>query len=676
MICHRSRAFKVGYQLARLLKLACILSLATLATAQDQQPDLTQLSPEQLSKIEVTSVSKKEQKLSDTAAAIYVITQQDIRNSTATTIPELLRMVPGLDVAQVNSGVWAISARGFTQQYANKMLVLIDGRSVFHPLFSGVVWTEQDLLLEDIERIEIIRGPGATVWGTNAVNGVINIITKSAKETVGALVTAGVGNLERSSGSARYGGKLGSSTNYRIYSKYFDDGPTMDIFGESAHDSRRAIRGGFRMDTRISERDVFMLEGDAFGSKVGTMSERFSYTAPYISTFVDPQGDGGTNLQAQWIHKSLTGSETSVQATYSHMAESWGLIDINGNVASLSVQHSMLVGDRHNIVAGLQFDYRAGRTSISSPVLWLEPSNPNFQIASGFIQDEMLFANGAIHFTTGLRIDHNSLTGMGFQPNARLLWKINPMHSVWLAYSLANRSMSPADTAIRNNQAAFPGPLGTQVVRFYGNPAIQSEKVNAFEAGYRIQPRKTVSIDLATFYNRYSDLVGVETGAPFFEPGPPPRLVLPVVEHNDVSGPSFGAEFTARWAPVERVHLSAAYSLIDLAMVQSAAAAGNFAAIINGSTPRHKLAVDSSFNLTKTIGLSTALSFVDRRTYQKVPGYTQVDSKIVWHPRQYVDLSVGTTNLFNKEHVEFFSELGGIPSMVGRTFYAKTTWHF
>jgi iron complex outermembrane recepter protein len=654
----------------------CVLLLATFSKAQDQQPDLTELSPEQLSKIEVTSVSKKEQKLSDTAAAIYVITQQEIRNSAATNVPELLRTVPGLDVSQINGSTWAISARGFAAQYANKMLVLIDGRSVFHPLFSGVDWSEQDLMLEDIERIEIIRGPGATVWGTNAVNGVINIITKSAQETQGGLVTAGAGNLERSFGSARYGGKLGKSTTYRVFSKYFDDGPTVDLLGQPAHDSWRATRGGFRIDTRTSERDMFTLEGDAFGSKAGVISERFSYTPPYISSFADSQGDGGTNLQAHWIHKSLTGSETAVQASYSHMAEPGSVLDINGNVASLSVQHAMPVGDRHNIVAGLQFDYRAGRTAITSPVIWMDPSNPNFQIASAFVQDEMLFANGAVRFTTGLRADHNSLNGMGFQPNARLLWKMNPAHSVWLAYSLANRSLSPVDTMLRVNLAAFPGPAGTEVVRYFGNPDIQPERVNAFEMGYRIQPRKTLSFDLATFYNLYSGLIGSEAGLPFFEPGPPSRLVLPAIQQNNVSGASFGGEFSAHWVPTGRVHLSAAYSFIEMAMVQSANSAVDTAAQINGSTPRHKLAMDSSVNLTRTLGLGTELSFVDRRTYQRVPGYTQVDSKLAWRPSQAVEFSMGAKNLFNKEHVEIFSEQGGIPSMLGRSFYGKAIWRF
>jgi iron complex outermembrane recepter protein len=668
---------KLGRRVAGVsVRLSCVIVFAIFAGAQ-QEPDLTQLSPEQLAKIEVTSVSKKEQKLKDTAAAVYVITQQDIRNSTATSIPELLRMVPGLDVAQVNGNTWAISARGFNHQFADKMLVLIDGRSVFHPLFSGVTWSQQDLMLEDVERIEVIRGPGATVWGTNAVNGVINIITKSAQDTSGALITGGAGDLERSFGSARYGGKLGHSTAYRIYSKYYDDGPTEDPLGQSGGDSQRSIRTGFRTDSRISERDSLMLEGDVYDNKVGAINERFSYTAPFISLVADSQTQSGTNVLARWNHKSLTGSETDFQASYSHITEPSGSLDVNGDVVSLSVQQAMPIGDRHNIVAGVQFDYRDGRTSSSSPVDSWDPVNPSFEIASGFIQDEMLFASGAVRFTAGIRIDHNTLNGTGAQPNARLLWKINPEHSVWLAYSLANRSLSPADTAVRVNISAIPGATVPQVVRFFGNADMEPEKVNAFELGYRIQPQKILSFDLAAFYNRYSGLLGTEAGQPFFEAGPPPRLVLPVVEHNDVSGVSFGGEFTTHWALSDRIHLAGAYSFIEFSMVQSAKTVGDAAAQLNGGTPRHKLSQDTSINLTRTVRWDAAFSFVDRRTYQKVPGYTQVDTKIAWQARQPVELSIGAKNLFNKEHLEIFSEQPGrISTMIGRSVYGKLAWRF
>jgi iron complex outermembrane receptor protein len=288
----------------------------------------------------------------------------------------------------------------------------------------------------------------------------------------------------------------------------------------------------------------------------------------------------------------------------------------------------------------------------------------------------MLFANGAVHLTTGLRAEYNTLNGIGFQPNARLLWKINHVHSVWLSYSLANRSESPFDTSARINLAAFPGRTGLQVLRFVGNPDILPERVNAFEMGYRIQPRKTLSFDLATFYNRYSRVLGTALGPPFFELGPPPRLVLPLVSQNNISGPSFGGEFTAHWAPVSRVRFTTAYSFIELDLVQTPSALGDNASQINGSTPRHKLALDNSVNLARTVSLSTALSFADRRTALRIPGYTLVDSTLVWCPKPAVELRIGAKNLFNKEHPEFIAEGGTRAIIMGRSFYAKTTWRF
>src|SRR6266700_696131 len=675
VINHQSVSASLPRVLFRSMRFLGMLLLASIASAQDQTPDLTQMSLEQLAKIEVTSVSKKEQKLSDTAAAIYVITQQDIRNSSATNVPELLRGVPGLDVMQMNGTRWAVSARGFGDQYANKMLVLIDGRSLFDTIFPGVVWGKQDIMLEDIERIEIIRGPGATVWGTNAVNGVINIITKPAKETPGTLVTAGAGNRERSFASARYGGALGRATHYRLYAKYLDAGPAGEFFGQDAHDSSRSSSGGFRIDSNSSDRSSFILEGRGFFNNGGLDQITLSYAPPYsfpATGFLDTSGE---NLMGRWTRKSLTGAETTVQLSYSHELGSQPGLNVNENIVNIAMQHEMPLGSRHDLVAGVQYDFRGSRTSASSPTTLWNPSDPHFGIAGGFIQDEMLFANGAIRITTGLRVEHNSLSGMGFQPNSRVLWKINPVHSIWVAYGLANRSAGPSDTTVLADQAVFPSPVGIQVLRYVGNPKIKSEKLHAFEMGYRVQPSKKVSLDLSAFYNKYYDIVGPQMGPPFFEFGPPFRIVLPLVAQNGVAGSAFGGEFSAKWVPVPWLHLGAAYSLLELDLKQSAAFPDT-AGTLEGQAPRHQLHLDSSVNLTHTMSLNTALSFVDRTSYLSIPGYTQVDSKLAWRPRESSEFSIGAKNLFNKEHVEFYSVSGGLSTTLGRSVYGKATWHF
>jgi iron complex outermembrane receptor protein len=652
-----------------------VIVLAAVSNAQAQS-DLTQLSPEQLSKMEVTSVSKKEQKLSDTAAAVYVITQQDIRNSTATSIPELLQMVPGLDVARINGSRWAISSRGFNALYQDRLLVLVDGRSVFDPLFGGALWDEQDFILEDIERIEVIRGPGSTMWGANATNGIINIITKSSKDTQGTLVSAGVGDEERSSASARYGGKLGKSTSFRIYSKYQDDGPAGTLNGQPSHDSSRFLRSGFRMDSTASLQDSFMLEGQGFSGTSGIDSVGFSYVPPFAPNYIDQMGQQGENLVGRWTHKSLDASETTLQASYAHVSHPETGLDVNGDVAAVTIQHEKALGSRHDLVTGLEYDFKSARTSSTHNLVWWNPSNPTTRIASAFIQDEMLFANGNLRVTLGLRVEHHNITGFAAHPNARALWKLSPVNTVWLAYSHANLSPGPDDTALNLNLAAFPGATGTQVLRVVGNPNIHAERLNAFELGYRIQPGPKISIDLATFYNHYTDLIAPELAQPFFEAGPPARLVLPLVQDNDVRGISFGGEFATKWTPTNALSFTAVYSFIALDMTQAAETFGNPANDLNGATPRHQMSLTSSAALAHSLRLNTTLGFVDRRTSQNILGYTHLDAGLVWRPLTAGEFRIGSENMFNKEHIAFIDPQAGLSTQLGRTFYTKAIWRF
>jgi iron complex outermembrane recepter protein len=657
-------------------RILSVLMLTSFCSAQDQT-DLTQLSPEQLSKIEVTSMSKKEQKLSDTAGAVFVITRQDIRNSAATSIPELLRMVPGLQVAQLNGYQWAVSARGFAEQYASKMLVLVDGRSLFDPLFSGVVWSEQTMPLEDIERIEITRGPGGTVWGTNAVNGVINIITREAKDTSGSVVSAGVGNQERSQGFAQYGGKISENTHYRIYSRYYDQGPAGEIDGQPSHDSSRSTSGGFRVDTQVSKNDRLMVEGMAFSNNSGLDDIGFSYTPPFNTPALASLDLSGQNLLGSWTHKYSTGAQTNVQVSIAHVHEMEpGDLDQRGNVVTVAAQHEFFVGARHDIVSGVEYDSRSSQTGALFDTVWFVPANSKLSVAGAFLQDEILFLNGAVHLTLGLRAEHNSLSGMDYEPNARILWKATSRQSLWMAYGLANRGASPSDTFVRENVSAFPGPAGTQVVRYFGNPDIKPETLHAFELGYRLEPYKSLSFDLATFYNRYLDLIGSAPAQPFFESGPPSRLVIPIVAQNNIAGASFGAEFSVRWIPRSWLRLSTAYSLLELDLRGTGPSPGDTASVLEGQAPRHQLYFGASGDITKWLRLDSDLAFRDRLHYGNVPGYTTLDSKLSWHPRQHGEFSLGAKDLLNKEHIEFVSNQGGLPTMLGRSVYGKATWHF
>jgi iron complex outermembrane recepter protein len=659
--------------------LVCIVVLFLVcgipASAQDSEKDISQISLEDLSKTQVTSVSKKEQKLADAATAVYVITASDIRHSTATNLPELLHDVPGLDVAQVNGNSWAISARGFAEQFSTKMLILIDGRNVFDPLFSGTTWSEQDMPLDEIERIEVIRGPGATMWGTNAMNGVINIITKPASETQGTLLSAGTGSELRSLGEARYGGRVGKGTEYRLFSRYFDEGPENSASGQRAHDSDRRAMVGMRVDSRLSDRDTLTVEGRGYNSSAGFDRVQASYVAPYAVLGTDTNHSQSEGASTQWQHKSINGSLTTLQADFSHVIHQQSDLDFSENAAGLSVQHEMPVGTRHDVLAGVEYQYKqAENTIIPNAPVWWNADDLQYSVASGFIQDEVLFRDGRIRITGGLRIDSNSLSGFSLDPSIRGLWKVARKHSFWAAYSLATRAVSLSDTGVNINTAAFPGPTGTVVLRYEGNPNIKPEKLRAAEFGYRADLTRKLMVDLATYYNRYSALGGNKPGQPFFEAGPPPRLVIPLVDEGNIWGSGWGGEAAIRYRPTHSWQVRSAHSYTKLNLREPVNPFGGAATLLQGQTPRNKVDLGSSYDFGQALTWNALASFVDRRVSGPVPGYTQFDSSFVWRPLPSTHVTLGVQNLFNKEHIEFVSSQIALPSRMGRTVYAKVTW--
>jgi iron complex outermembrane receptor protein len=384
----------------------------------------------------------------------------------------------------------------------------------------------------------------------------------------------------------------------------------------------------------------------------------------------------GENLLGRWIHKSLDGSATTLQASYVHVAHPEVGLAVTGDVAAVSLQHERALGSRNDLVSGVEYVFKDARTSSPHTQFWWDPSNPRTRIASAYVQDEMLFLNGNLRITGGLRVEHSNSSGFGMDPSVRALWKFSPVQTVWLAYSHATLSTGPDDTDLQFNVAAFPGPTGTQVLRLVGNPHLKPEGVNAYELGYRIQPGKKVSIDIATFYDSYSDVIAPEVQQPFFEPGPPSRLVIPLVQQNGVSGGAFGGEFMAKWTPTKILSFTAAYSFMELGMTQTASIFGTPADDVNGGTPRHHLALSCSTELASTLALNTIVEFVDRRTAQSLPGYTHVDSGIVWRPLKAGELRAGSENLFNKEHVEFIDPQAGLSTRLGRRVYAKAIWRF
>ena len=485
---------------------------------------LKDLSLEQLSQIEVTTVSKELAPAFRTPAAIFVITQDEIRRSGATIIPDLLRLVPGVEVAQIDSDKWAIGIRGFQGRLAKDVRVLIDGRSVYTPLFAGVYWESQHVMIEDIDRIEVVRGPGATIWGSNAVNGVINIITKSARETRGMLVSATGGNVDQGALAWRYGG--GSDRlSYRIYGRGFTRGPEFHSDGQNFDDWRMG-QTGFRMDWNPSARDTFTVQGDAYDTIAGQRLTISRYSPP-INPAVQANGDfSGQNIRAAWRHALASGGDIQVQAYYDRTDRD----DLNyeeiRHAFDIDFVHHIPLG-RHDVVWGLGAHISPARFYQTVPTVDFLPHEQTYNLFSGFLQDEIALVPDRLAVTIGTKLEHNSFSGLEYQPSVRLAWTPNTRNTIWGAVTRAVRTPSRIEEGFR--YTALLQPSTPLYVRLIGDGNFSSEQLIGYELGYRTYINKAGFISIAAFHNRYDDLLSVENrpAAPEATP-PPPHLVVPL----------------------------------------------------------------------------------------------------------------------------------------------------
>ncbi len=664
------------------LSFLLLLALALPAHGQQKPGGLTDLSMEDLMSIQVSSVSKKDQKISQAAAAIFVITQDDIRRSGATTIPDLLRMVPGVDVAQINANNWAVSARGFNAQFSDKLLVLIDGRAVYTPLLAGVNWDTQDVPLEDIDRIEVIRGPGATLWGANAVNGVINIMTKKAAETQGGLVSAGSGTEQQAMSTAQYGGKIGQGGSYRVFSKYLDDTHFPDPNGQNAQDDWHLLRGGFRMDQNISQKDSLTVQGDLYTGREGaSIIHIFSIDPPVTDNLFTHTGLSGGNVLGRWTRAQSKRSDTTLQIYFDNYTRTGPEADETRNTFDLDFNHHLAWGNRHDWVWGGGYR-RSATQSVGTIDQAFVPANQTLQLFSSFVQDQITLRPDRIFLTLGSKLEHNDYDGFQLQPNARLAWTPSSHHTFWTAVSRASRSPSRKDGDLVAALAAFPDPGGSNTpveVILYGNPRIKSEHVVAYEAGYRAQPGARISVDISTFFNVYDHVRSAEPGTPFLQTTPAPaRTVVPLLSANELHGTTAGFEISANYKPVKHWSLSPGYSLLTAHLHASAISQDTTTAPhLEGSSPRHQAQLRSHLEIWRGVAWDAAAYFVDRLPAQLVPAYTRADTQLSWQNKHGLTVSLVGQNLVRDRHVELLDALTLVnPSLVKRSAYAKITWSF
>ncbi len=640
--------------------------------------DLTQLSLDELANLPVTSVSKKPERLSHAAAAITVITQNELQQSGATTIAEALRMAPGLQVARVDSHTWAISSRGFNDPFANKLLVLMDGRSVYTPLFSGVYWDVQDTMIEDIDRIEVIRGPGATVWGANAVNGVINIITKSAKDTQGGLVVGGGGSEELGFGSLRYGGRLGKSAFYRVYAKYFSRDSSVVPDGDTANDRWQMGRTGFRMDWEANPAGALTIQGDLYGGQSDQTYNFPSLTSPTGRQLQSEQVDvSGGNLLGRWQQSFSASSVSTLQLYYDRTRrEAEGFFVEDRNSYDADWQHRLEVGERQDWVVGA--GYRLSTDSIGGSFLTsFDPEERASQLFSLFAQDSIELVTDRLQLTLGSKFEHNDYTGFEIQPGARLSWTPTEHQSVWASVARAVRTPSRAENDIRLNDRVLPGAPAT-VYSIFGNSEFTSEKLIAFETGYRVRPHSRVTVDVAAFYNLYDDLRTTE----FVGAAPDPSLPgTPIVARlnldNKAKGETYGAELTANWQATDWWRLRGTYSFIDVQIHPKDGSNSTDSEDGEGRTPHHQFSLLSSVELPWNVRVDTNLRYVDRLPEDKIDRYLAVDLRLAWQVTKNVELSIVGQNLFDDRHQEFYPVI--IPTQsteVQRSIYGKISIRF
>lgn len=638
----------------------------TKETSEPAKVDFTKFSLEELKNVEIVSVSKKPEKVSEVPAAVFVITQEDIRRSGATSIPEALRIVPGVHVARITTTEWAVNIRGLNDKFANNLLVLIDGRSIYSHLYSGVFWDIQDTVMEDIERIEVIRGPGAAVWGANAVNGVINIITKHARNTQGTDLVV-IGGSEEQSASIRYGGNFKKDNDYRVYAKFFNRGELSGVvdaigtdyinFSDEALPSKewRSGRAGVRMDLAPGQglpdnaNNTYTIQAEAFRNR---------YDKDINDTPTTSEAGGG-HILGRWQHNISHNSDTVLQFYYNHNQKDYDPGSGRVNTADVDFQHRFAFSDNNDIVWGVEYKYITDEYANSRKIA-LDPENRDQHFVSTFIQDDYAIAPEKLILTLGSKFEHNQITGLEIQPSLRIRYSPNNIHSFWGAISRAIRVPSRIELDGIKYEAD-----DDQVKEVFGNDQLTAEKLIAFEMGHRWQPNNKIWFNTAIFYNDYNDLIGEELASPdIMTPTYEPDIMPPTYElANNRNGRSYGLELASDWQLRKNLLLGLSYTYLhnDIHQNEEFEASG---------APRNMLSIRSLWDISSKLNFDLWLRYVDNVPEKNVTSYTTLDARLAYQILNGLEFSLVGQNLFEERHQEF-SELE-----VDRSIYAKIDWQF
>lgn len=608
---------------------------------------LKKLSLEDLMNVEVTSVSKRSEKLIEAASAIQVITNDDIRHSGVKTLAEALKLAANLQVAQVNSSQWAISARGFNNVLANKLLVLIDGRTVYTPMYAGVFWDVQNVMLEDVDRIEVISGPGGTLWGANAVNGVINIITKNSADTKGLFAEVAYGNTMPGMASLRYGGKITKGLTYRAYATGYRMDYTLDTNGLPAKDEWHIGQGGLRMDWNASEKDNVTLQANIYYGRPNPDGDTTAITA------------SGDNAVAKWNHKFSEKADFQLQVYYDHTWRDFGnKFTEDLKTYDIDWQNRYQIGKRHTVTYGLgfrQMDHKVQNLELFG----FFPGHKILNLYSGFLQYEVMIIKERLRFTLGSKVEHNTYTQFQYLPNARLTFTPTRHHTIWAAASRAVRNPARIDREF--SVSLFPNfPV------IMGSDSFKSETVMAYELGWRSQLLKKLSVSVSGFFNVYDNIRSAE-------PGPPP-FGYPITFANGVQGDTYGAELSFNSQLTKWWSIRGGYTFLRKDLVVKYTSKDLNGASAESNDPEHQFLLQSNVKLPYNFEFGTVARYVDKLPKPVVPYYVGLDLRLSWKLGKVLELSVVGQNLLYERHREFKASTP--LREIQRSIYGKITCSF
>jgi iron complex outermembrane recepter protein len=650
--------------------------LCLVQMSQARSPDsLSDLSLEELMEIEVTLATRRPQKLARSAAAITVVTRDELHRAGVRTLPDALRLVPGVQVAQIDGGKWIVTARGFAGLFANKLLVLIDGRSIYSPLFSGVFWESQDVLMDDLDRIEVIRGPGGTLWGANAVNGIINIVTRHAAESTGSFVEVGGGG-ERQFVGLRHGVAFDKG-HVRAYAKHFDRARSAASTTAPVRDDWRMTRAGFRADMKLNRRDELTVTGNAFG---GTTGESLTFVsepppAPYGRVYFDAEvagADIGARAQRRWHAESTT----EVRLFYDIYDRSMEVLDGRVHNADFQMQHQGLIGG-HRLVTGAAYR-RTWDDVAGSYAAWFTPQRRTTHLFSGFVHDEIDLVSDRLRLSMGAKLEHNSFTGFEWQPNIRLWYAPKAQHGAWLAVSRPLRTPSRGDDDLNAFLTQLPADslfagAPTTLVLVDNNRRFQTERMVAFDGGYRagVGP---VFADLSVFYNRYANLLTQEPQLPYSVAGETPYLVLPLVTQNKADAQAVGVEAAMDWRVTGIWQMRAVYSYLALDVELDEDSRDTITESYEDGSPRHQLSLRSLAD-AGVWSLAATGRWVDDLNRLGIDAYLTMDTRVSRRFGNDFELALTGRNLLQNQHREAISAtIGAAPTAVEREAFVSLTW--